>query len=64
STTGQLDEEAVFYLRARGISERSARNLMVEAFIGQVLDKIENEDFLKFTQEKLNTRFNWESIVE
>jgi len=64
STTGQLDEEAVFYLRARGISDRSARNLMVEAFIGQVLEKIENEALLKFTQEKLNKRFNWESIVE
>jgi hypothetical protein len=37
---------------------------MVEAFIGQVLEKIENEALLKFTQEKLNKRFNWESIVE
>jgi Fe-S cluster assembly protein SufD len=64
STTGQLDEEAVFYLRARGISEISARNLMVEAFIGQVLEKIENETLLKYTKEKLNQRFNWESIVE
>ena len=41
STTGQLDEEAVFYLRARGLSEKSARQLMVSAFIGEVLDKVE-----------------------
>ncbi|MFK7785347.1 MAG: Fe-S cluster assembly protein SufD [Crocinitomicaceae bacterium] len=60
STTGQLDEEAVFYLRARGLSEKSARQLMVSAFIGDVLDKIENEDVLNFTHGLLNTRFGWD----
>jgi len=48
STTGQLDEEAVFYLRARGISEKAARQLMVGAFIGEVFDKIENEKVKEF----------------
>ena len=39
STTGQLDEEAVFYLRARGLSEASARQLMVGAFIEDVTNR-------------------------
>jgi len=60
STTGQLDEEAVFYLRARGISERSARHLMVSAFIGDVLEKIENEKVLEFTHKILKDRFGWD----
>ncbi len=60
STTGQLDEEAVFYLRARGISERSARQLMVSAFIGDVLEKIENEQVLNFTHRILKDRFGWD----
>lgn len=60
STTGQLDEEAVFYLRARGISEKSARHLMVSAFIGDVLEKIENEEVLEFTHSILKDRFGWE----
>lgn len=60
STTGQLDEEAVFYLRARGISERSARHLMVSAFIGDVLEKIENEKVLDFTHRILKDRFGWD----
>jgi len=60
STTGQLDEEAVFYLRARGLSEKSARQLMVSAFIGDVLEKIENEDVLNFTHRLLHDRFGWE----
>lgn len=60
STTGQLDEEAVFYLRARGISENSARQLMVGAFIGEVLEKIENEQVQNFVNGVLRDRFGWE----
>ncbi|MCH2223972.1 MAG: Fe-S cluster assembly protein SufD [Crocinitomicaceae bacterium] len=59
STTGQLDEEAVFYLRARGLSEKSARHLMVSAFIGDVLEKVENEAVLSFTSNILRSRFGW-----
>jgi Fe-S cluster assembly protein SufD len=39
-TTGQLDEEAVFYLRTRGIDKDSARAMMLNAFAGEVTDKI------------------------
>lgn len=60
STTGQLDDEAIFYLRARGISEKSARRLMVSAFIGDVLDKIETPSVLKYAKHLLNERFEWE----
>lgn len=60
STTGQLDEEAVFYLRARGLSEKSARHLMVSAFIGDVLDKISNENVRTFTHKILKERFGWD----
>lgn len=60
STTGQLDEEAVFYLRARGISEKSARHLMVAAFIEDVVNKIENEAFLNYTHSLLKERFGWD----
>jgi Fe-S cluster assembly protein SufD len=37
STTGQLDETALFYLRSRGISEAAARSLLVSAFASDVL---------------------------
>jgi Fe-S cluster assembly protein SufD len=39
-TTGQLDEEAMFYLRTRGIHKDSARAMMLYAFAGEVTDKI------------------------
>lgn len=42
-TTGQMDEEAVFYLRSRGISESDARALILKAFASEVIEKINNE---------------------
>lgn len=59
STTGQLDEEAIFYLRARGLSEKSARALMVSAFIGDVIEKIENEAVQTYVYAKIEEKFGW-----
>lgn len=55
STTGQLDENAVFYLRARGLSEKSAKELLVSAFIAEVLNKIENKEVLNYANSILKT---------
>ncbi len=59
STTGQLDDEAVFYLRARGISEKSAKALMVTAFIGDVIEKVENQEIVAYIHTNLHARFGW-----
>jgi Fe-S cluster assembly protein SufD len=40
---GQLDEDAMFYLRARGIDDWSARVMLIHAFAGDVLDRISAE---------------------
>ena len=40
ATIGQLDEEALFYLRARGIGGRDARDLLIYAFARDVIDRI------------------------
>jgi len=37
---GQLDEDALFYMRSRGIAAVAARNLLIHAFAGEVLDEI------------------------
>lgn len=59
STTGQLNEEAIFYLRARGLSESSARQLLVGAFIEDVLQKIENKNVVEYIHLAIKDRFNW-----
>ena len=43
STTGMLDQEAIFYMRSRGISEKTAQNLLLQAFIDEVADTISTE---------------------
>ena len=40
-TTGQLDDEQLFYLRSRGIGKSKARAMLLHAFVNDVLDKIE-----------------------
>jgi Fe-S cluster assembly protein SufD len=40
ATVGQLDPEALFYLRTRGLCERSARMLLLYAFAGEVIRRI------------------------
>ena len=40
ATVGQLDENALFYMRARGIAEKEARLLLMFAFVNEVIDTI------------------------
>ena len=44
ATAGELDANALFFLRARGIPEPEARAMLVEAFLVEAMDTIENED--------------------
>ncbi len=44
TTTGQLNEEALFYLRSRGISLANARTLLLLAFVQEVIDRVEHEE--------------------
>jgi Fe-S cluster assembly protein SufD len=50
-TIGQFDNEALFYLRARGIGEESARILLVHAFAFDVTTRFSNEVVRKYVEE-------------
>jgi Fe-S cluster assembly protein SufD len=43
ATVGQIDEEAIFYLRSRGLAEASARALLLYAFAGDMLQRMKAE---------------------
>ena len=47
STSGAIDEDALFYLRSRGIPEAKAQDFLVLAFLAQAIDEIENEAIAK-----------------
>ena len=57
TSTGKLDEEKVFYLRARGLSETSAKKLLMHAFASEVVDTIKIDALRDFVEEKISKRF-------
>ncbi len=56
STVGQLDEEALFYLRARGIDRRAAEGLLTLAFASEVLQGIPIESVRARLEDQVMTR--------
>jgi Fe-S cluster assembly protein SufD len=40
---GQLDDDAIFYLRARGLTYSEARDMLIHAFAGQILERVQIE---------------------
>lgn len=41
ATVGQLDEDALFYLRARGIDKHDAQDILTYAFAGEILERVQ-----------------------
>ena len=58
ATTGQMNQEALFYLRSRGISKKLAQTMLMEAFMKEVLDKIKIEELKNFLTNILELRLN------
>lgn len=48
STIGCLDEKSLFYLRVRGIPEKTAKEMLLQAFMQEMLDKIEDESLREY----------------
>ena len=53
STTGQIDPEALFYLRTRGIGIHKAMELIIGGFSKDIIDKINNEDVKSYIDKKV-----------
>ncbi len=58
STTGQLNEEALFYLRSRGLSVDSARNLLLYAFANDVLNTIKTESLKNYLETQIKNKLD------
>ena len=48
ATVGELDENLMFYLKSRGISEADARDMLIDAFLVDTLEEIEDASFAEF----------------
>lgn len=53
STTGTIDRDALFYLRARGIGEKEAKNMLVFSFLAEALDEISDQKLRNVFYERL-----------
>jgi Fe-S cluster assembly protein SufD len=54
STSGAIDEQALFYLCSRGISRKDATDMLTLAFLAEAVEEIENENIAKIIVEKIN----------
>ena len=53
ASTGQLDESALFYMQQRGIDKEKARQLLIGAFMKEIVDKIPDERIKELINERL-----------
>jgi Fe-S cluster assembly protein SufD len=57
TSTGKLDEDKIFYLRARGIGELSAKKLLMHAFASEVINTIKIDELRDYVEAKVALRF-------
>jgi Fe-S cluster assembly protein SufD len=61
-TIGQLDEDALFYLRARGIGEKKAKALLLHAFAADILEQVKIEVLKNYLERKIDERLDIEVL--
>lgn len=52
-TVGKLDDSAMFYMQTRGISVNMARKLLIQAFAGEIIEKVSHENIKSKIYERL-----------
>ncbi len=58
STTGQMDEEAIFYLRSRGIGKKKARAVLLNAFLTDLVEQIGVEHLREEVQSVIDKKYS------
>lgn len=61
-TVGRLDDEAMFYLRSRGIDEKNAKALLLRAFAADILEQVKPEALRNYLEQKINERLESDGI--
>ena len=56
STTGALDDEALFYMQSRGLDRESASSLLIRGFVIELMEEVENKDLRDYLFNKFD---NW-----
>jgi Fe-S cluster assembly protein SufD len=59
ATTGQIDHEQMFYLRSRGLDERTSQALLLHAFAFEIVEKIELEMVKEYLTKIINKQLGY-----
>ena len=62
ATVGQLDDDAIFYMRSRGICQRNAKKLLMHAFAKEIVDKISIAALVDYTEDLVQKRLSGQNI--
>lgn len=57
ATVAEIDRDHLFYLMARGVDEKSARGLLVKAFLAEIIEEIEDETIVEALEARLDDWF-------
>ena len=58
SSSGNLDENSIFYLMTRGINKEEAKKILIKGFLNDSVETITNNEIKKFLFEKLDKKLN------
>ena len=58
STSGSIDENSIYYLMTRGISEIDAKKLLIKGFLADFLEKVKNQEIKMLFEENLERQVN------
>jgi Fe-S cluster assembly protein SufD len=58
ASIGQLDHEAIFYLKTRGVDDRAARQILIRGFAGEILDRVHIPDIRQQLETLLDEWFD------
>ena len=64
STTGQLDDDQLFFLRTRGFTAQAARIMLANAFASEVINGVTNPELRRSLAEELAARLGTSSVAE
>jgi len=54
ATVTEIDQDHLFYLMARGISEKIARGLLIKAFVTEIVEELEDEALIEALEARIN----------
>jgi len=57
ATVTEIDHDHLFYLMARGVDEKSARGLLVKAFVAEVIEELDDETIVEALEARLDDWF-------